>query len=346
MIKKIFSLALALVLISSIAFANEYPTMFVGKVSAGQEHALSAPFSASIASVETKTNMVVKKGDVLFKLEPSIMTSPVDGIIGSILAKPGDDLATIKELYKSAININTKVQSTLVCTHIHAAKAYEYKVAKLGEHVYIRNRKDYTQMGEGVVVARDSKGFTVEITKGDGELRFDSRVYIFRSPDFDAKTRLGGGTIRRRDPVLVNGEGVLIELLVKPGQTVKAGDPLFYYTKSSWDGASSQVLMPKDGIITKIEKKLGDAVEIDATLATYIVDEDKYITTKLNELEVSKIKVGDMVEGIVATSNETIKAKVTNIGAIPDDKDLYEVILSSDDIKPLRVGTTINFTVK
>ncbi len=345
MIKRIIAVLAVFMLIVPAALASDYQWMFDGKVKAGKEISLQVPFSGSIKSILVKENELIKKDTPIFEVEGDICYAPVDGTVGVILAKPGDNLATTKELLKASIYINTNDNGTIKCTYLHSSRPYEFRVAQLGEKVYIRNRSDETQVGEGVVVARDKDGYTVKITEGD--MRFDSKVFIFRSSTYDAKMRLGSGTIARTDPVAVNAEGTLIKMLCSRGDKVKAGDPLFIFTKSSYDGEDPIVKMPQDGVITKFDKKVNDTAEVGTGIANYIASDDMYVSANLNELEISRIKVGDKLTANIESLNlKDIECTVDSIAFIPDDKGLYEVKLLSNKIKELRVGTTLTFTVK
>ncbi|NMD38827.1 MAG: hypothetical protein GYA87_09145 [Christensenellaceae bacterium] len=345
MIKKILALLIALMLVMPVALMEDYEWMFEGKVRAGKEISLQVPFSGSIKNIFVKENELIKKDTPIFEVEGDICYSPVDGTIGVILAKTGDNLDIIKELLKASIYIDAKDNGTIKCTYLHSSRPYEYRVAQLGETVYIQNRSDVTQTGKGIIVARDKDGYTVKITEGD--MRYDSRVFIFRSSTFDAKMRLGSGTIARTDPVAVNAEGTLIKMLCKRGDKVKAGDPLFIYTKSSYDGQDPIVKMPQDGVITKFDKKVNDTAEVNSGIANYIASEEMYVSANLNELEISRIKVGDILTAnIESLKIENVECIIDSIAFIPDDKGLYEVKLMSDKIRELRVGTTLLFTVK
>lgn len=345
MIKKLIALSLGLCLLLSLAQASEPASYFFeGKVSAGQERPLKAPMSGSISNLFSKSSLAVKKGEPILEISPEVAASPINGVVGSIIAKVGDNLDSMKEIYKASMYVDREFQGIAKCTHVHAAKPYEYKVAVLGEKVYLQNRTDITQVGEGEVIARDEKSFTVKMTSG--AIRYGSKIYVYRSPGFEHSKRLGGGKLTRENPFPVNAEGVMVELLVKSGDKVKAGDPLFRYTKKvSMDSDGPILKMPADGIITKLDKKLSDKVEADEVVGTYILNDEKFITAKVSELEANSLKIGDKLKGYaISVEQKEIICTVLGIAAIPDDKGLYEVRLTADEVADLRIGTTLNFS--
>ncbi len=345
MIKKLIALSLSLCLLASFALADEpMKYYFEGKVSAGMERPLKAPMSGSISNIYSKSSLAVKAGEPILEVSPEICASPIDGVVGSIIAKVGDNLDSMKEIYKASMFIDREFQGIAKCTHVHAAKPYEYKVAVLGEKVYLQNRVDTTQIGEGEVIARDDKSFTVKMTSG--AIQFDSKIYVYRSPGMEANKRLGGGRLVREGAVAVNAEGVMVELLVKPGDKVKAGDPLFRYTKRiALDSKGPVLTMPADGIITKLDKKLSDKVEAEDVIGTYILNNEKFITAKVSEIEANSLKIGDKLKGVaLSMDSKELICTVVSIAAIPDDKELYEIQLSADDVAELRIGTTLSFT--
>lgn len=343
--RRIFALVLCLCLLASHALATApMQYFFEGKVSAGQERPLKAPLSGSISNLYSKANLALKEGAPILEVSPEIATSPINGTVGSIIAKVGDNLDSMKEIYKASMYIDREFQGIAKCTHVHAAKPYEFQVAVLGEKVWLQNRTDLTQVGEGEVIARDEKSFTVKMTAG--AIRFGSKIYVYRSPGMEANKRLGGGKLTRENAVPVNAEGVMVELLVSSGDKVKAGDPLFRYTKKvSQDSDGSVLKMPADGIITKLDKKLSDKVEADEVIGTYILNNEKFITAKVSELETNSLQVGDRLMGVaISVEQKEFECTVVNIAAIPDDKGLYEVQLSAKGIEELRIGTTLSFT--
>lgn len=343
--KKISILLLCLCVFCTCAMAEQTSMQyyFTGQVSAGQEHPLKAPISGSISSLFTKQNLAVSQGSDVLEITPELASSPIDGVVGSIIAKVGDDMNSLKEIYKASMYLDRENQGIAVCTHIHAAKPYEYKVAVLGEKVYLQNRSDITQVGEGEVIARDDKGFTVKMTKG--EIQYGSRIYVYRDEKMQAHTRLGGGRLKRENPVPVNADGFMMQLLVKSGDHVKAGDPLFVYTKRFALNYEGPILkMPADGIITKLDKKLSDKVEADEVVGTYILNNEKFVTAKVTELEANTLKLGNVLLGTALGTTKPIECTVSNIAAIPDDKGTYEVQLTTEGIANLRIGTTLSFS--
>lgn len=345
MSRKILSIVLSLILVTGVALASETVYYFDGKVSEGMTHFLKAPYTGTVSKIYTETNMAIAKGEKLMELEPQTCYSPVDGIVGASLAKPGDNLSTIKEVRKASLFIDTLDQGIATCTHYYASQGYEYSIAHLGETVYLQARKDRTQTGVGEIISRDEKNYVVSIREGN--IRYGERVFVYRDPNFDAKKRIGSGKTSRINPVAVNAEGVMIDLLVKPGDTVKSGDPLFTYTTSSYNGEDSTITMPSDGIITKLEKKLSEKAEIESVLANYIVNEEKFIIAKVSEIEANSFKIGHKLYASAQSAGvKDIECEIFAISAIPDDKGMYDMHLKGKGIEKLRIGTTLNFYEK
>lgn len=345
MIKKILALTLSIMLISGIAMASQTSYYFDGKVSQGITHFLKAPYTGTVSKIYADTNMAIAKGEKVMELEPQTCYSPVDGVVGASLAKPGDNLSIIKEVYKASIFIDTVDQSIAKCSHNYASQGYEYSIAHLGETVYLQGKGDRTQTGVGEIISRDEKNYIVRIREGN--IRYGERVFVYRDPNFDGKKRLGIGKTSRTNPVAVNAEGVMIDLLVKPGDTVKSGDPLFTYTSSSYNGEGSTIVMPDDGIITKIEKKLSEKVDIESVLASYIVNDEKFIIAKVSEVEANSFKVGHKLYANAQSANiDDIECEIIAISAIPDDKGMYDMHLKAKGIENLRIGTTLSFYEK
>lgn len=345
MIKKISSLLICAILLYSIAFAAETTYYFDGKISEGNTHYLTTPYTGTISKIYASTNMAISKGDKILELEPQTFYSPVEGTVGAALAKPGDNLATIKELFKGSLFIDSIDQEIVTCSHFYAAKGYDNSIEKLGETVYMQGKKDRTQKGVGEIVSREDKKFIVRIKESN--IRYGERVLVYRDPKFAEKSRIGSGIPSRKNPVAINAEGTMIDLFVKPGDKVKSGDPLFTYTSSSYNGEGSTITMPANGIITKIEKKIGEKADIESVLASYIVNDEKFIVAKVTEIEANSFKIGHKLMANALSANVSdIECEITAISAMPDDKGMYEMHLKAKGIEDLRIGTTLNFYEK
>jgi RND family efflux transporter MFP subunit len=108
---------------------------------------------------------------------------------------------------------------------------------------------------------------------------------------------------------------------------------------------------PIGGTITKVDKKVGETVQVTESLISLISSDPLQIKVDIYEEDIVKIKVGNPVEiKIVAFPNETLFGRVVDIN--PAEKLVegvvyYEVTIDFDDIKEsIKPGMTADVVIK
>ncbi|QQZ08624.1 efflux RND transporter periplasmic adaptor subunit [Heyndrickxia vini] len=127
------------------------------------------------------------------------------------------------------------------------------------------------------------------------------------------------------------------EVLVSKNDTVTKGDELITFT----DG-SDPIVAPITGTITSLDVASGDKTS-DGQVIAHITNYKKLETTiKIDELDISDIKVGQSAE-ITASAfpDETFKGKVTNVakeGEATNGVSTFDVTVNINEPKKLKVG--------
>lgn len=209
---------------------------------------------------------------------------------------PQQSAIGIEQRYGALVYIEPINRFTLACSMEKAYNSSENRYLHIGEKVYLRCTKDRSHQGWGVLTAidaEDENNFTVEVT--GGAFYMGETVNIYRDSAYNGKSCIGRGTVGRTQTVAITGEGSVLRMHVRPGDTVERGELLFETVKGTLDGLyapDKQVVSPLNGVVAVVDATNGTAVDKDAKLVTVYPSDSLQIQMLLTEEDLSYIYVG------------------------------------------------------
>ncbi len=312
--KKLLAIAAALLLaVPVLASAEEE---FEGNVVAEDAVPITAPYGGTIQSVSLLEGALISAGDPVATIRTTKVLAPEDGTVRGVFAQEGDaldDNATV--LYIAPVS-----KYTISCTVEKAYDALENKYVRIGETVYIRNKRDGSYRAEGIVTSVNGSGYTVQTTAG--QLYMEDTVYIYRDKDYSDESRIGSGTVGRTPELSITGSGSLLKVYVTDGEEVERGQLLFETVEGSLDGLTASggtILSDASGVIAQINVTAGQKVSKGDVLLTVYPPDSYRIEFSIDEDLLSAVHVGDTVNVVFnwnEDSGQAFRGTVTGISYI------------------------------
>lgn len=275
-------------------------TAFSGTVTASQTHVVTAPYGGAVNGVSVRAGDSVKIGDGIAEILSNKTYASVEGTVSGVFAAAGDSAEGVIDRYGAILYLEPVNRFSIAASTEKAYNTSENRYVHIGEVVYLSCTKDGSHQGRGIVTALDAEDdakFTVEVTAG--EFYMDETADIFRSPDYDAKTRIGRGTVGRSSPVAVKGEGSVLRMHVRSGDRVERGELLFETVTGTLDGLyapDTRVVSDVQGVVASVEAKNGATVEKGATLATVYPQDSLQVQMEITEADLVDVHVGSKAE--------------------------------------------------
>lgn len=271
-------------------------TVFAGEVTADRAQVIAAPYGGMVEEVAVRVGDSVKIGDPIAVVETQKTYAMTDGTVSGVFACEGDSAEGIKERYGAVVYIEPINRYTLDCTTDKGYNSSENRYIHIGETVYLSCTKDGSHQGRGVVTALDKEkenAFKVEVT--GGEFYMGETVNIFRDAGYATESRIGRGTVGRTAPVAVTGEGSVLRLHVRAGDTVERGELLFETVTGTLDGLyapDTQVVSDRVGVIASVDATNGTKVEKGAKIATLYPEDQMQVKMVISEADLPDVRVG------------------------------------------------------
>ena len=272
-------------------------TVFPGEVTVSGAKVIAAPYGGVVNDVRVRVGDSVHIGDPIATVETQKTYAMTEGTISGVFASEGDAADGVKERYGALVYIEPINRFTIACSTERAYNASENRYIHIGETVYLSCTRDASHQGRGIVTALDEQSdeaFSVEVT--GGEFYMGETVDIFRSPDYAAASRIGRGTVSRTAPVAVGGEGSVLRMHVRAGDTVERGELLFETVSGTLDGLyapDTQVVSDVSGVVATVDASNGTGVEKGAKLVTVYPEEAMQVMMVISEADLSDVNVGD-----------------------------------------------------
>jgi multidrug resistance efflux pump len=288
-----------------------------GNVVAGDTIPVTAPYGGTISSISLREGALISVGDTVATMQTTKVLAPEDGTVRGVFSQEGDTLDKTTVLYIAPVS-----KYTIACTIEKAYNAIDTKYVKIGETVYINNKRDGTYKAEGIITAVSGSGYTVQTTAG--ELYMEDTVYIYRDEDYSAESRIGSGTVGRTAELAITGSGSLLKLYVEDGEEVERGQLLFETVEGTLDALgeySDVVTSDVSGVIAKINVTAGQKVSKGDVLLTVYQQDSYQIEFSIDEDLLSVVHVGDTVNIVFNWNEETgnvIQGTVTGISYISE----------------------------
>lgn len=331
--KRFLALTLMLTLLCSCALADDLSDSAIanGNVTAVNFVDVVAPYSGTLGSFDLAMGDTVEAGDPLFTLLTTTVYAPESGTVTALFAAEGDDASAVMSRYGALAAIEPEQELLIAASTSGAYDKNENKLIHMGETLYFRSSKGDKEEGSGRVIAVSDGNYVVEILEGDFDLK--ESLTLYRDDSYGSKDNVGKGTVTRRDPVTVQGQGRVAELLVGEGDAVTVGQPLLTLMSPDADAdAQPTVTAPATGVVASVAVAAGQQVWKGQLLARLYLTDAMEVLVDVDEMDLANLRVGDrlsltldMDEGSVITGTVT---EISALGVTKQNAAYYTVHVS------------------
>ena len=318
---RLFFIICALMLAAFPAMAETIS--FSGQVIAAFAHDVYSPFTAIVDRLYVTAGDIVQANTAVAQLRTTKVYAETDGTVTAVFGQAGDNAENIAARYGAVIYLDDGVHYT-ISVSAGDAKAYnavDTQYVQPGEAVYLRSRSEESRTGTGVITVVDDTGYTVEVLTG-GFITGEA-VNIYRTADHADTQRVGRGTIVNKPALAITGTGCIVNMAVKPGDTVQRGDLLMETLAGDANAALVQaaLLAETDGTVASISVQQGTTVEAGSLIATIWPREAMQLQASIPEADLGAICAGDTVEIVFdwnQDAGQSTQGTVRAISAVND----------------------------
>lgn len=319
MMKRILAFLLcALLLCSSAAAESSFSDCAIanGTVQAVSFADVTAPYSGVLGSFDLAMGDSVTAGDQLFTMLTTTFYATEDGVIRGLFGAPGDDASALTARYGAVAALEPTQQLRIQASIVGAYDDEENRTIRPGETLYFRSSKGEKEEGYGRVISVSGRNYVVDVL--DGEFEQGESLTLYRDDRYGKKDNVGKGSVIRRDPVLIQAQGRIAAMLVKEGDRVKAGAPLF--TIMGYDAdtdASPAISSPADGVVGSVAVAAGQQVWKGQLLARIYLTNQLEVVAEVDEIDLNGLRVGDRLSlTLDADADAVVTGTVTEISAL------------------------------
>lgn len=283
---------------------------YYGNVVCEQTQTIPAPFSGIVEGLSLRKGDLVHADDLICSIEAMSNRSPVDGIVSAVWGGCGDNVEDVKTRCGGVVFIIPENKLTVKANIRDAVKDQDNYVSP-GQTVWLQKGRSQTAIvSEGIVSSVSSEGesagdFSVEFN-GTGFV-LDETVSVYRREDRAAFSLLGFGTVQQTPPVVVNGDGAILKVYVRPGSKVSKGAPLFETVSGTirdMKTNSNRILAKADGIVASVEAATGNHIEQNNPLITLYPLESMRVCISVPETDLAHFPEGQKVRLVFSTNDE------------------------------------------
>lgn len=349
----LLTMAMLMVTVPSLAAATPEGAAYSGKVTYRESMTLTAPFGGNLSDYSLRVGDTVSKGDALFTLSTTKVYAPIDGTVRGLMAKAGDEAASVQNRYGWLATIEPAGRYTVSGSTGNAYKNNDNnnvnRYLNPGETVYLRSSDEDERTGVGVITSVTGRSFTVEVTESN--LNIEETATVYRDAKFSTSQRLASyAKVQKADVTPITAEGSILRVAVTEGQAVKRGDLLFETVEGTLLGltqADATVTAPVDGVLLSLPKTSGVAVKQDDVLATLYAADSLWVEFEVDEGDLDAVQVGGKVQVTLdaLSGRAPIAGEVQSISAYSsaDDGDAkYTAYVALDTVENLRAGMTVS----
>lgn len=317
-----------------------------GTVTASTTSEVYAQSTTIVQAVNVTPGQTVNAGDVIATLRTTKVYAEEDGTITAVFGETGDLADSLTTRYGAALYMETDVLYTVSATTGKAYDAVETKLVHVGETVYLRSWDDESRTGTGFITAVDGSSYTIHVTKG--QFIVGETAEIFRTADHAESACLGRGEIGRNAPLAVTATGRIVNVAVKPGDTVKKGDLLLETLAGS--GSANVLAANATGVVAEVGVSQGASIAEDTVAAVIWPSDAMQITASIPEADLSYVTIGDEVSLTFdwnADSGKTLTGTVQSISAISDAQSSYTsftLVVSFTPDENVRYGMNVTIS--
>ena len=350
---KIVSLLLAAVFLLSMSSAaamaeEKVETLSAkGTITAPERINLLAPMGGQLKDFSWKPGDRAAAGAVALEVLPTQICAANDGVIAGLKARTGDQADAVQAQYGALCYVERQGIWHIVASTSSAYDKPKNRDVSVGDVLRVHEGSGGDEKdGEGTVISANGKDFVLEMEEGDFELEDDVKIYLGTGTTYKNSELVGKGEVKRPEALAATGAGIVAAVLVKDGDTVVRGQPLFLMDSASarysQQEGSPQVLFAQDSLIEKIFVSPGQAIAQGQALMTLIPADQLEATLEVDELDIAQVSVGQYVKlKIDAYPDIEREGKVLEICLIGNtqlDTTKYNVRVSVDQTDGLLIG--------
>ena len=318
--------------------------MFTATVEPARELALKAPASGELEPFTLKAGDVLAAGDVLFAIQPQTLYAEADGTVAAVYVAAGDAADGAMNRYGAAMRIDYTERYQFTGSVANSRNTVENRDLHVGTPVYFRS-DDKEEFADGVITQVDGRSFTAQVIGGD--LDFTERVDVYRLPEYTDASLLAEGRLTAIAPYSVAASGTVLSVNVKPGDTVKAGDPLLTYVPDALApdlrtlAKATQVTADSACVVLSLSAQQGGSVQKGQPLATVCQLGDYQLVIHAEEGDIGRFAPGTVMQ---VTFEELdlppVEATVTGTGVLgaAGDVSTYPVYLAFEAPEGVLLG--------
>jgi len=259
----------------------------------GNIHTIASKISGTVTRILVNDNQFVKKGDVLFELDPADYGVRVNEALSGLAAEKAkipEIGAKIEAAKKQVAEMSAMVQTAKANLELQEASLNQAEIdIRRAESLYKKDavsKERYEKITTGYKVALAQVKASSEQVK-QAETALDTQKAVVKQAEASRDSQLA--VIKQKEAVL---------------ETAQLN---YGYTR---------IYAPTDGYVTKKAVELGNRVKEGQPLMAVVPLGDIYITANYKETQLEKVKPGQKVEIKVDTYSEKIfKGKVDSIMA-------------------------------
>ena len=287
-----------------------------GQVAAADSIDLTAPCSGTLECFDIAAGDGVAAGDELFSMLTMKVTAAEDATVTWIFAGEGESADAAMARYGAVVSMEPAQSQRIMASTAQAYDDEDNRTIHVGEIVYFKSSRAGKEEGAGRVVSVSGTNYIVDILTGEFET--GENLTLYRDDDYDTKENVGKGSVVRRDPISVAGSGVIAEIAVEEGESLKAGDVIMTLMGADADyGASPVVSAPADGVISAVAVASGQQVWKGQMLARLDMTGQMEVVAQVDEVYLKNVKIGDELPVTLDTDASAIlTGTVTEISAL------------------------------
>ena len=291
---------------------------------------VTAPCSGTLLPFDWSVGDRVDAGTAMFRMMTTRVTAPEDGTVSALFVETGESADAAMATYGAAAALDPAHLQRIRASSHTAYESQDCLHVCVGQPLWFKFGADE---GTGVVVAVREKNFEVEILTGDFNI---GRTFgLYKDENYAYNSRVGEGTVYKRDDVTIAASGVVTDVAVSRGDEVKKGDTLFELLPPDADlGAVPDVSASAAGVISAVPVISGQQVWKGQLLARISRTDELEITADVDEMDLNGLKVGDQVPVTLDTDENKILTgtviEISGLGVTRQNAAYYTVHLTID----------------
>lgn len=308
--------------------------IFTATVEPNVQTAVKAPAGGELASFTLRAGDALNAGDLLMSILPQTVYAPADGTVAAVYAKAGDTADGAMTRYGAVMHIDYADRYQFSGSNAGSRNTVENRDLHVGTPVYFRSG-DKQHFADGIITYADGRSFTAQVLGGD--LDYTAKVEVFRTDEYTEAVRLSEGRLSAVAPYGVAASGTVLEMLVKPGDTVSAGDALFTFVPDTLApaarslAAATEIRAAEDCVVLSVSAQQGGAVQKGQPVAMVCARDDYRLVINAEEGDVNRFTPGDkMLVTFEELDLAPVEATIEQVGALGSGSEvsLYPVYLT------------------